>query len=265
MNLIRLKLLHWCHDLNEIVPQLALHDHPHWQLEFGVGGRIVTHDGEKKLMLLPGMIFLVPPQSLHGFLKPQPSTESYSFKFKIEDDNQWSGGRPRLFPPDPFTRWLGQVLVELIANETQGSLIVNHKQDALEYLLLSVVHYIYRGYQQSTALPEPIAQLREMVLYKGKEINVELAAQQLGCSVSSLKYSFARAARQCPELNGDTSIKRYLDQVCLELIENHLEYSHFSIGRIAETTGFPDIYALSRFYTRMRGFPPSQFSSHNIK
>ena len=259
MNLINLELLHWCHDQNEIIRQLTVHDHPHWQLEFCVGGRIAAHDGKKILTLQPGMVFLVPPQSSHGFQKPHPNTESYSFKFKIEDDTDLSGSRIRLVPPDSLTRWWGRVLLELIADETQGSLIVNHKQDALEYLLLNIMHYVYRGFQKGTALPEPITQLREMVLSEGREINVETAAARLGCTVSSLKYSFARAAKQCPELNGDTSVKRYLDRVCLELVENHLEYSSFSIGRIAETTGFPDIYALSRFYTRMRGFPPSHF------
>jgi AraC-like DNA-binding protein len=259
MNLIQLELLHWCHDQNEVIRQLTIHDHPHWQLEFCVKGSIATYDIQKTLLLQPGMFFLVPPQSSHGFLKPHPNTESYSFKFKIDNDIHWSGANIRWISPDDFTRWLGRVLLELIADETQGSLIVNHKQDALEYLLLSMVHYVYRGFQKGTALPEPITQLREMVLSEGRKINVEMAATRLGCTVSSLKYSFARAAKQCLELNGDTSVKRYLDRVCLELVENHLEYSSFSIGRIAETTGFPDIYALSRFYTRMRGFPPSHF------
>jgi|GEM_PF-4684124 AraC-like DNA-binding protein len=260
MNLFRLKLLHWCHDKNEITRMLTIHDHPYWQLEFCTDGHIATHDGEKMLMLLPGMFFLVPPQAPHGFLKPCPGTESYSFKFQIADDVRLSADWATPVPPSPFTRWLGGVLLELVVNETQGSLSVNRKQDALEYLLSNVVHYVYREPRESTVLPEPIIQLREMVLSEGKRINVEMAAARLNCSVSRLKYLFARAAARCREVNGDTSVKRYLDRVCLELVENYLEYSSFSIGRIAETTGFPDIYALSRFYTRMRGYPPSRFN-----
>ncbi len=255
MNFVRLQLLHWCHDIDEISRKFDLHDHPYWQLEIVISGRIMVHDGNESFQLMPGCFWLLPPQSPHTFLKEAPPSESYSFKFAVEDDDTMIGGRALVLRPDNyFIHWLSENLLKLVDGETQGSLIANRKKETLEYLLLDVLHYAHRETLRNNELPEIVAQLREMVLSRGKIVNVEFAAAELNISVSRLKYLFSQAVK-----DGDTSVKKFIDQTCLELIENYLKYSDFSIGRIAETTGFPDIYALSRFYTRLRGYPPSHF------
>lgn len=262
MDFIQIQLLHWCHDENEIIRKVFVHDHPYWQLEFMVKGRIMIHDGVRMFQFTPGSFWLIPPQAPHAFLKENIHTESYSFKFAVADDEIMAGRQARILLPDNYLiGWIGKNLLELVRGETQGSLIAGKKKDTLEYLLLDILHYAHREIKQDEVMPEIIAQIREMVMALGKKVNVESVAASLDISVSRLKYLFAQAVKESSVTGGDTSVKKFIDLTCLELIENYLKYSDFSIGRIAETTGFPDIYALSRFYTRLRGYPPSHFKS----
>lgn len=105
------------------------------------------------------------------------------------------------------------------------------------------------------------SRLYDLVHARGREVNVFLAAEELKMSVSKLKFRFVCESRNAPERNAGSSVKKYLDILLLDLIEDYLKYSALSIGEIVRATRFPDIYSLSHFYKRMRGRAPSRFST----
>ena len=105
------------------------------------------------------------------------------------------------------------------------------------------------------------SRLYDLVHARGREVNVFLAAEELKMSVSKLKFRFVCESRNAPERNAGSSVKKYLDILLLDLIEDYLKYSALSIGEIARATRFSDIYSLSHFYKRMRGRAPTRFST----
>lgn len=125
----------------------------------------------------------------------------------------------------------------------------------MEYLLMDLLFELFRESGNPRPEPDLPTRLNQLVQTRGREINVQIAAMELGMTVSQLKYQFRR------ESPSGCGLKKFLDEVLASLIENYLEYSKLSIGEIARAVRFPDIYSMSHFYRRIRGRPPKMFSA----
>ncbi len=254
---LRAKLLHWVHDVDEITQGREKHRHPHWQMELIRAGSFPIDLEKETVTLEPGDILLLPPQALHGIFKSRPGTETYSFKFEYETKEGAEKFPARILKRgEVFPRWLADSVCALLQGENQQTLAAHGKTAILEYLLSCAADYslskaAYR------AEPELAVRLREAVLYHGKEVDLAFAAKWLHLPVSGLKYRFRKLRKSHPEYGNSPS--EFCGRICLEMIENYLEYSSLSIGEIADAIHFPDIYALSRFYAKKRGIPPSEF------
>ncbi|MGN0873353.1 MAG: helix-turn-helix domain-containing protein, partial [Victivallales bacterium] len=58
------------------------------------------------------------------------------------------------------------------------------------------------------------------------------------------------------EYNGNTNLKRFIEEILLELAEKHLQYPSMTLTEIAGEMNFSSIYVFSRFYKRKTGVSP---------
>ena len=251
-------VLKFCsHDVNQALVD-RLHAHPYWQMEYIAGKssiRLCDRNGECG-EVPPGVFVLIPPLTPHRFLRSGKGTESYSLKFI------WEAEAPgqeihRYSVSQVFFAWSAVNLIRIFS----GSFPVRQRNLFLEYLLMNILHFTMAGEPCDVRESPLFSRLYDLVHARGREVNVSLAAEELKMSVSQLKYRFVCESRNAPERNAGSSVKKYLDTLLLELIEDYLKYSALSIGEIARATRFPDIYSLSHFYKRMRGRAPTCFST----
>ena len=86
-----------------------------------------------------------------------------------------------------------------------------------------------------------------------EEIDFEELAKQYGLSLSTFRRQWNRQKEETP----GQMILRLRNRTALDLLRNR----RFSIGEVAEFTGYPDIRYFSRFFRRMNNMTPSEFRS----
>ena len=246
------------HDVNLSLSDRE-HSHPYWQLEYVAGGApVAICDGSGKRRELPPRTFvLIPPLTPHRFIRSGEGTETCSFKFTFEAESVFSREIRLYSASQPFFEWVAGQMEHLFA----GSCSVLQRNLLLEYLLMDLLHFVFQGTPAAGGESPLFSRLYDLVHSRGREVNVSLAAEELNLTVSQLKYRFLCESRNAPERKAGTSVKRYIDGLLAELIEDYLKYSALTIGEIAKATRFPDIYSLSHFYKRMRGRAPTQHPS----
>ena len=243
-------LLYWGWDIDEFISDPP-HRHPFWQIEVIANGNITTTIDEDIYVLEDNCIIVIPPENLHNFQKKAtPVGNVFSFKFEIDAlaDNLQSA----IIPDNDFSKHISNTLKTLLYNNKKNRLLSGDQKIALEYLIRDIVHYcyVYKAHElvQDSRI---VRELYKLINYQGKNINIESAAEALNCSTSFLK-------RYIKKEKG-ISAKAYIDRECVKLIQQHLVYSSFNLTKISEIMNFPDIYAFSRFFKRMRGMSPSQY------
>ncbi len=232
------------------------HSHPYWQLEYVAGGVPVqlVDAGGGRTEVSPRMFVLIPPLTPHRFIRAGGGTETYSFKFTFETESGFAR-EIRFYPATPpFFSWLAEEVERMFSGT--GSL--RQRDLLLEYLLMALLHYVSQDEPAAPGEPMLFSRLYDLVHSRGREMNVSLAAEELSMTRSQLKYRFLCESRNAPDRNAGTSVKRYLDRLLAELIDDYLNYSALTIGEIARATRFPDIYSLSHFYKRMRKTAPTR-------
>jgi len=256
---MRTQFLYWFHNELSAKSLPCEHLHPYWQLEVVISGHL--HIGPIKKMRefkAPCMV-LVSPETLHTVQKSSGEGEAFSFKFQLIEHQQ---DFPGIFaiPNDYLGNWLYMTIINLFRSEKQNSELFINKVHLLEHLLAMLLEHIDTCLSGTLpAEPELLVRLREFVLMIGRDANIDTASKYLNCSPAHLKYMFRCISQTYSELGAGTSVKDFIDQVCVELIEKHLRYSKMPIGEIAKAVNFPDIYKLSRFYRRIRKITPSDF------
>jgi AraC family transcriptional activator of pobA len=159
-----------------------------------------------------------------------------------------------IIPPNDFSRHICEALRKLLHKNKNNQLLSADREILLEYLLRDIVDYSYvykpRPENQESGI---VRELRKMINYQGKDVNVESAAAALQCSTSFLKRHL-KQAKGIPA-------KTFIDQECIKIIRRHLDYSSQSLTKIAEMMNFPDLYAFSRFFKRMCGESPKQYKN----
>ena len=242
------------HDVNQSLADRE-HSHPYWQLEY-VAGRLPVQIRERSGQsheVSPGVFVLIPPLTPHRFIRAGEGTETYSFKFTFDPEPTYAGEIRFYAASQPFFSWIAEQVEHWFA----GTCSVRQRNLLLEYLLMDLLHYVFQGEPVGGGEPRLFTRLYDLVHSRGREVNVSLAADELRLTVSQLKYRFLCESRKAPGRNAATSVKRYLDGLLAELIDDYLQYSTLSIGEIARATRFPDLCSLSHFYKRMRGRAPT--------
>jgi AraC family transcriptional activator of pobA len=245
-----IRLFYWGWGTNNFLYD-SPHRHPFWQIEIVENGEVETTFSGVKYSLFDNCIYVIPPEQPHDF-RQQNSGRSYVFSFKFEISGFPAGLEAVIIHPNDFSRHICNALRNLLHKDNNNRLLSPDRQIALEYLIRDMVDYAYVYKPRPEEHESRIVQeLRKMINYQGKTVNVESAAAELQCSTSFLK-------RHIKQEKG-ISAKAFIDQECMNIIRHHLDYSSQSLTRIAEMMNFPDIYAFSRFFKRSCGESPTQY------
>ncbi len=239
------EILHWGRGRANTVP---VHVHSFFQLELGIRGRFLGLGAKRCVTIGPGDCHLIAPEEPHGFRELGESFEFISIKFNFPAF--------RVTPKcDGVTRQLAANLIALLPEQTPPQFI-----DAARMRLLSGQLYLLLlelSDDAPTTPPEPPELLRRIsaaVLHDGYRLNVNLLADQLGLTLSQLKYQFRKANN-----SASPNLKSHLDSIIVFAAGNHLRYSGLSSGEIARLLNFPDVHTFSRFFKHRTGLTPGAY------
>lgn len=225
--------------------RVTLHAHAAWQLEVVLSGRVSVTVEEEAFSLGPGFALLVPRGRAHRLDYVAPVTRYVSIKFSC--DRPWS--RPILLPPDPPLPALTAAAVALLPEEAEPD---PGRAAAIGHVLDAILACV--GPHQPTALPRDPLVGRAMRLAEmrvDRATTVTQLARSLRLSPDRLSDRFRRVTGQ--------PLKRWLDRRRAEAAAALLAQSDSGLAAIAETLGFRDVFAFSRFFKRVVGSSPSAY------
>ncbi len=256
---MRTELLYWYFNslTYESIPNE--HCHPYWQMEVLIYGLLRIGPVKGLREFHAPAIVVISPETPHTVQKKSGEGEALSIKLQVDDHRLDHIGIFSV-PDDDFCLWLQKTVAEMIANEKQNPEQLIRNLHVLEHLASAFFEHLAECVSENKPKePQLFTRLREIVLTMGRAANIDSAAEQLKCTPAHLKYIFRCTSEQFPELHAGSSVKNFMDLICAEMIERYLKYSKLPVGKIAEASGFPDIYKFSRFYRRMRSRSPSEF------
>lgn len=239
------EILYWGRGGQNLTPE---HIHPFFQLEIGISGVLRGADSRGPFTIGPGECRLFAPEEPHGFHGNGGMLDYASLKFR--------------FPKFTFTprndRVTAALLERIVALLPAGPIPPGQDAERLHllagelYLLLLELHR--DAPPAADAPPALLRRINAAVLQQGYRLNVSLLADELGLSLSQLKYRF-----QLENNTASPHLKDYIDSLLTFAARRHLEYSALRPGEIAELLRFPDVYTFSRFFKRRTGMTPSEF------
>ena len=224
----------------------ALHDHSHFQLEYCIAGQLSAISREKRFVLNPGDLWLIPPGVEHGFAKNGGGMDDYiSIKFS---SNLQTGP---VVSREPVCRfYLGEIR-KIIDGEGAFHAHSHEGKSIIENYLSGLLRYLKRRPGEK-ALSAFENELQICVCQSGAAADVNSLAEHFGLTRAEFKYRFQK------EIGGG-KIKDRINSILLKLAEQHLRYSDVPIQKVAELLNFSSIYAFSRYFRHHRGVTPSEF------
>ena len=229
------------------------HRHSFWQLEIGVSGTVGVWDAGRSETLLPRHALLLTPGRLHAFSYPDSPVRWATYKFDAPQtlDTDTS----RRFDPGHLLSPVFSVLAHLAPAVDRGGATETVTASAL---LEAVCRYVAGGRSNAAAGEADSASSRfvariDDVLNKanGTPVGIDTLAAALNLSVGHVSNRFRQETGR--------PLKHHIDERRFSYIEKLLVHSDLPIKLIAHQTGFPDIYAFSRFVKRVSGVPPRAF------
>jgi len=251
------------------------------QILDGEGTRIIN---ENKFSYKKGSIFLFTPLDCRGFESDTQTRfcsirfsefflEQYKTKQEKEKVIQWLKQLETIFTQHNRFEQL------LIKNDTDCQMIsmliknmieeYNHKQsyyeENLQHMVTLVLNIISRNVSReeittsNTKSEEPLINKILVYLhqhiYSPEKLRVKSLAEQFSLSENYIGEYFKK-------LTGD-SLHCYITQYKMNIIEQRLTYSEYSIGQIADELGFSDESHLSRQFKKHKGVTPAEFRKQN--
>jgi AraC-like DNA-binding protein len=220
---------------------LALHEHPFWQLELGVVGRFAVRMPSAHLALRPGLSVFFPPGTPHGF----NYTAGVSYlSVKFHADVAETQSRTLDLRPRPMLRALERAVLAASAERRHLAVV--------DGVVAALFAACYRPEEGEGEFDSIEWQVRELVRERdGTYLTVAEVAEQVGYSPGHLSARFRS--------EHGVSLKAFLDRERARRAAEMVRYSDLSFGRIAYEMGFPDGFAFSRFFKRLHDVSPRAF------
>ena len=238
------KLLYFGHG-NISKSTTSRHCHAYFQLEYCRSGQLNAIDNGKKVTLNPGDCWLIPSGVIHKFSKGFGNLDYFSIKFTT------SASLKSRIINDPVCQYYLDLICSIVEgkssfspyNNEGKSIIETHLQGILQYLALNNI---------SSSPSQFLLELQSLICEYGATSNINDFSEKFKLSRAEFKYRFLQET-------GHSKIKEYIDNILLNVTEQHMKYSDIPLNKIAEQMNFSSIYAFSRYYKHHRGITPSKF------
>ncbi|MDF3057290.1 MAG: AraC family transcriptional regulator [Rariglobus sp.] len=217
--------------------------HERWVLLVVLAGTGELRRDRQPLRLKPGVVVMVPPLHLHGYINVTPRIHwlfvTFEWPGHMASSEDWRGPR-RLDAMG--RRRLAAVMGHYLPPERDGVMAAAQLLELLRHL-----------YPRTEPAPTSRHSLLTAVQAAAKESPGEklpLLARRLGISESHLRTRFRREA--------GLSLGRYLREARLREAALWLREEGLSVTAAAERAKYPDVFTFSRAFRRVLGYPPSR-------
>jgi len=230
----KIRLDRW--DLAELVD-------PYWRLYLPVEGKAcVTHE-ERRIDLLPGHAYLIPPRTPFSSHNPEPFVKWYAHFVLGGADHHSVPGIYEMRSDDEMAS-----LLERLANREDTRPFVWESASLVAYCLSRLPERAWTERRLDPRVEKAMEFLRANLTRK---INAEDAARAAGVSVRNLNHLFRQQVRMAPMT---VLLNCRLDKAC-----HQLRHTDSSIEQVAENCGFPNRYYFSRMLKQHRGISPAAY------
>lgn len=220
----------------------ASHAHPFWQVEVAISGGFCCLIGDDAVHLRPGDGLLIPAGLAHGFRYDRRSRH-VSLKVRVDG----VAIPPAVIPLAKLTGWpaLRDALVALVDHDRPD----RARQHAAGHLIEAIIALAAAPRPEHEEPPSIVEQVRNLVEHgENRRWSVAAVAQALGYSPGHASAVFRAQAAM--------TLKSFLDQARQEAAARLLAETDHPIGEIADLLEFPDVFAFSRFVSRVAGVSP---------
>jgi AraC-like DNA-binding protein len=220
----------------------ASHAHPFWQVEVAISGRFRCLSTDDEVRLRAGDGLLIPAGFTHGFRYDRRSRH-VSLKVRVDG----VAVPTSVIPLADLPGWLAlrDALVALVDHDRPD----RARQHAAGHLLEAIIALAVAPKPQHEEPPSIVEQVRTLVDHgENRRWSVAAVAQALGYSPGHASAMFRAQAAM--------TLKSFLDQARQEAAARLLAETDHAIGEIADLLEFPDVFAFSRFVSRVAGVSP---------
>lgn len=251
-----------------------LHNHNHFELIFIHQGSGFHCLSGMKYPYTAGAVFLLHPADYHSFEIGTPTTFTF-IKFTsayitqighLPPEHHWNRhmdellvcSRRQQLPVLKSSADANKIdaLLRLLVAEWQET--ANETSETIFFLLQSVMSIIRRNMHEQTEAPvkqqEKITHILHYIhqhIYDAADIRQEHLATLFSFSGRHLGAFFKEQMQ--------VSLRDYIQQYKLHIIENRLKYSSLSLKEISEELGFTDLSHFNKFFRSHHGINPSAF------
>lgn len=222
--------------------EFASHAHPFWQVEVAVAGAFRCLAGDDELRLRSGDGLLIPAGLAHGF-RYDRSSRHVSLKVRV--DGVAPPTNLLVLTDAPAWPALRAALVALVDHDRPD----RARQHATGHLLEAIIALAVAPRAEHEEPPSIVEQVRALVEHgENRRWSVTAVARALGLSPGHASAVFRAQAAM--------TLKSFLDQARQEAAARLLAETDHPISEIAELLEFPDVFAFSRFVSRVAGISP---------
>lgn len=241
-SLVRCEVLYVQRGTSPAGHEFASHAHPFWQIEIAVAGAFRCVAGDEELRLRPGDGLLIPAGFAHGF-RYDRSSRHVSLKVRVDGVAPPAG----ILVLTDLPAWpaLREALVALVDHDRPD----RARQHATGHLLETIIALAVAPRAEHEEPPSIVEQVRTLVEHgENRRWSVSAVARALGLSPGHASAVFRAQAAM--------TLKSFLDQARQEAAARLLAETDHPISEIAELLEFPDVFAFSRFVSRVAGVGP---------
>lgn len=247
----KIELLFFGHGNGTRMMGTPRHCHPFCQLEYCISGQLSSESNGKKFLLDAGNFWLIPPGLVHKFNKSSSDLDYISIKFTSSEV------LPEKIINNPICQYYLEKIRSIIDGETPFNAYSIESKRIIENHLQGTIKEVFDPAVQKFQ-SEFMSSLHTSVCTLGAAANVDILAERFNLTRAEFKYRFLQE-------NGHGKIKQYIDDILLNIAEQHMRYSNTSLNKIAEQMNFSSMYAFSRYYKHLRKITPSEFRKKAAK